>query len=98
MRASSCTSARCCCGCTRRSSSAAHCVLVVENPRIVEAALHRRCPTSLIATNGNPSAAVVLIGAPTSQMSSVENGASCTRSDSSRSSSRDSGWAASVTE
>lgn len=36
-------------------------VLVVENPRIVEAAAHRAHPTGVISTNGNPSGAVRLL-------------------------------------
>ena len=36
-------------------------VLVVENPRIVEAAAQRRSAIAVIATNGNPSSAVRLL-------------------------------------
>ena len=36
-------------------------VLVVENPRLVEAAAQRRLPQPVVATNGNPSGAVLLL-------------------------------------
>jgi uncharacterized protein (TIGR02679 family) len=36
-------------------------VLVVENPRLVEAAAQRRLPQPVVATNGNPSGAVMLL-------------------------------------
>ena len=34
-------------------------VLVVENPRLVEAAVERALPSCVVAGNGNPSAAVI---------------------------------------
>ena len=36
-------------------------ILVVENPRVVEAAAQRSCQTPVVTTNGNPSAAVRLL-------------------------------------
>lgn len=36
-------------------------VLVVENPRVVEAAAESRCPLSVVALNGNPSGAARLL-------------------------------------